>query len=136
MIVSTQNCPLEAKNLSVGYRAGLFENVLFERVNLALKSAKLTCFIGPNGIGKSTLIRALAGLQKPLAGEISIPDEKKIAVVLTDKIAATNMTVWDLVSYGRYPYLGWGISFTSNDVEIIEQAILDVGIKALANKKN
>jgi len=100
MEVFTQHFPLLANNLSVGYRTGQFENILFEGINLALKAAKLTCFMGPNGIGKSTLIRALAGLQKPLAGTISIADEQKIALVLTDKVTATNMTVWDLVSYG------------------------------------
>jgi iron complex transport system ATP-binding protein len=135
MEVITQLFPLQAEHLSVGYRTGQFENVLFEEINLALKSGKLTCFMGPNGIGKSTLIRVLAGLQKPLAGTISISDEKKIALVLTDKITATNMTVWDLVSYGRYPYLGWRISFSNDDYKIIDQSIHDVGIKDLSNKK-
>ncbi len=91
--------------------------------------------MGPNGIGKSTLIRTLAGMQKPLEGEIAIPNEKKIALVLTDKILATNMTVFDLVSYGRYPYLGWGVSLSKNDFTVIEQSIDDVQIKHLANKK-
>ncbi len=135
MEVITQHFPLRANNLSVGYRKGQFENILFEGINLSLKPAKLTCFMGPNGIGKSTLIRVLAGLQNPLAGEISFSEEKKIALVLTDKITATNMTVWDLVSYGRYPYLGWGISFSNKDYKIVEQSIDDVGMKALSNKK-
>jgi iron complex transport system ATP-binding protein len=135
MEVSTEHFPLQANNLSVGYQSGQLKNVLFEEVNLALRPGKLTCFMGPNGIGKSTLIRVLAELQKPLAGEILKPDEKKIALVLTDKITATNMTVWDLVSYGRYPYLGWEISFSTDDFKIIVQAIKDVRIEELADKK-
>src|SRR5882724_393973 len=99
--------PLSTKNLSVGYLSKPFPNTLFEGINLSLESGKLTCFMGPNGIGKSTLIRTLAGLQKPLAGEISKLAEKQIALVLTDKITATHMSVYDLVSYGRYPHLGW-----------------------------
>jgi iron complex transport system ATP-binding protein len=91
--------------------------------------------MGPNGIGKSTLIRTLAGLQKPLAGEISKLDEKNIALVLTDKITATHMTVYDLVSYGRYPHLSWGISFTEEDRKIVEQSINEVHIQTLVNKK-
>jgi len=128
--------PLEAKDLSVGYRQGQSEHVLFEKINLFLAPGKLTCFMGPNGIGKSTLIRVLAGLQQPLQGEIAIPGEKKIALVLTDKITATNLTVWDLVSFGRYPYLPWGITFSKEDIKIIGQSIDDVGIPMLANKKN
>src|SRR5258708_29529862 len=113
---SLESLPLFAKNLSVGYSS----NILFEGIDLSLQSGKLTCFMGPNGIGKSTLIRTLAGLQKPLAGEISKLGEKKIALVLTDKITATHMTVYDLVSYGRNPHLSWGISFTEEDSNVID----------------
>ena len=77
MDVISQPIPLQAKNLSVGYRLGQSENVLFDGINLSLPLRNLTCFMGPNGIGKSTLIRVLAGLQKPLSGEISVPDGKK-----------------------------------------------------------
>ena len=127
--------PLQAKDLSVGYRQGQLTHILFEKISLFLAPGKLTCFMGPNGIGKSTLIRVLAGLQQPLEGEIAIPGEKKIALVLTDKITASNLTVWDLVSFGRYPYLHWGITFSNEDIKIIGQSIDDVGITALADKK-
>jgi iron complex transport system ATP-binding protein len=130
-----QSNPLEAKNLSVGYKTARIDHVLFEGISLGLKAGKLTCFMGPNGIGKSTLIRVLAGLQQPLNGEILIDDSEKIGLVLTDKITATNMTVWDLVCYGRYPYLEWHISLSFQDERTIEQAIVDVGIKTLLNKK-
>lgn len=129
MPTSTQ--VLSTKNLSVGYAS----NTLFENVDLELQPGKLTCFMGPNGIGKSTLIRTLAGLQLPLAGEVANQDEKKIAVVLTDKITASHMTVYDLVSYGRYPHIDWGVSFTSLDRNVIEQSIHEVRMQSLANKK-
>src|SRR5258706_6650934 len=135
MEIVSQPSPLQARNLSVGYRLRQSDNVLFEGINLSLLTGNLTCFMGPNGIGKSTLIRVLAGLQMPLSGEITIPDEKNIALVLTDKISATNMTVYDLVSYGRYPYIHWGISFSQNDHKVIEKSIEEVQIRSLANKK-
>src|SRR5689334_8692509 len=115
MPIEGGSIPFFTKNLSVGYSSKQSTNILFEEIDLVLQSGKLTCFMGPNGIGKSTLIRTLAGLQRPLGGEISRLDEKEIALVLTDKITATHMTVYDLVSYGRYPHLSWGISFTEED---------------------
>lgn len=135
MTINPDQIPLFTKNLFVGYRSSLSVNVLFEGIDLELHNGKMTCFMGPNGVGKSTLIRTLAGLQKPLSGEISRLDEKKIALVLTDKISTTHMTVRDLVSYGRYPHLNWDISFTDADREVVERSIEEVHIQSLANKK-
>ncbi|MBS1682978.1 MAG: ABC transporter ATP-binding protein [Bacteroidetes bacterium] len=123
------------QNLSVGYRHGQVENVLFESLNLSLPEGKLTCFMGPNGIGKSTLIRTISGLQPPLEGKLSPLNEKSFAIVLTDKISATNMSVYDLVSYGRYPHLGWGVTFTEEDHEQVRQALEEVGIRAISAKR-
>src|SRR5579871_2953145 len=126
---------LHAANLSVGYISPRSEHVLFRDLNLKLQPGKLTCFMGPNGIGKSTLIRVLAGLQKPLRGECDFSGADKIALVLTDKITAANMTVQDLVRYGRYPHVGPEINFSKLDDEIVARAINDVGIQALTEKK-
>jgi len=131
MQMPPESAMLYATDLSVGYSS----TVLFDKIDISLEPGKLTCFMGPNGIGKSTLIRTLAGLQRPLAGEISNQNEKKIAVVLTDKITASHMTVYDLVSYGRYPHLNWGVTFTSRDQEVIAQSIREVRIQPLASKK-
>ncbi|MGC4020799.1 MAG: ABC transporter ATP-binding protein [Cyclobacteriaceae bacterium] len=127
--------PLFSKNITIGYRSGKSENILFEGVDLSLSQGKLTCFMGPNGIGKSTLIRTIAGLHKPLAGAFSSLDEKKIALVLTDKVSASNMTVYDLVCYGRYPHLNWNVSFSNQDLEVVKQSLEEVRIENLANKK-
>lgn len=91
--------------------------------------------MGPNGIGKSTLIATLAGLRPPLGGDLTKLDAKNIALVLTDKITSGTMRVFDLVSYGRYPYLSWGISLSRNDVDIINKSIDEVNIRHLADKK-
>src|SRR5687768_12236112 len=104
---------ITTNQLSTGYKTNRVENILFHSLNLSLEIGKLTCFMGPNGIGKSTLIRTLAGLQKPLTGDIQyfpsekqkeIPLSQQIALVLTDRISMPNMTVYELISFGRYPY--------------------------------
>lgn len=128
---------LTTRNLSIGYAAA---QPLFNELNLSLLAGELVCFMGPNGIGKSTLIKTLAGLQQPLQGTIAIGSfsmetEKKLSVVLTDRITATNMTVKELVTYGRYPYMNWSAKLTEQDEEAMEQAIILTRIHQLVNKQ-
>lgn len=121
---------LITKNLTIGY-PGITPHILFDQLNLSLRKGELVCFMGPNGIGKSTLIRTLAGLQKPLSGEVHGISNKNVAVVLTDKINAGIMTVKELVSYGRYPYLGWSLKMSNVDMTKIDEAVQQVRIGEL-----
>lgn len=123
---------LSIRNLNLGYFNGEEKNLLFENLDLDLNAGELVCFMGPNGIGKSTLIRTLAGLQKPLSGEIST--KNNIAVVLTDRIHAYNMTVRDLVTFGRYPYLDWNINLSEHDYSIIDRSISQVHLEHLVDR--
>lgn len=124
---------LSTKNLTIGY-PGIVQHILFNQLNLSLHKGKLVCFMGPNGIGKSTLIRTLAGSQKPLSGEVHGISNKNVAVVLTDKINAGIMTVKELVSYGRYPYLGWSLKMSNADMTKIDEAVQQVRIGELLNQ--
>ncbi len=133
---------LETDNLSVGYRTGSGLNILFEKLNLQIQPGSLICFMGPNGIGKSTLIRTLAGLQVPLSGTFKIKDpinqstgSKNVALVLTDRITAMNMTVRDLVNFGRYPYMEWNLKLSGDDKMAIEKAISLTHISDLIEKR-
>lgn len=131
----SQEILLQSKNLSVGYAEGDQRNVLFEHVDLELRAGELVCFMGANGIGKSSLIRTLAGLQKPLLSDKQSTDPTKVSVVLTDRVNAVNMTVTELVTLGRYPYLDWNIKLTNEDKLIINSAIRDTHIESLRDKK-
>lgn len=133
--MSDHNIIVQTNNLSVGYRLDGKELCLFENLDLSMVAGELICFMGPNGIGKSSLIRTLAGIQKSLGGAIKIPKEQSVALVLTDKITATQMNVYDLISYGRYPYLNWNISLSENDHTFIDKAIALVRIETLIEKR-
>lgn len=131
----SQTLLIQTIDLSIGYNQDGAELCLFENLNMALEAGELVCFMGRNGVGKSTLIRTVAGLQKPLGGKIIIPKQQAVALVLTDKITATHMNVYDLISYGRYPYLNWTISLGKKDHELIDEAIAMVHIEPLIRKR-
>lgn len=132
-----KNTLLSVDQLTVGYQDGIFKNILLENLSVSLCAGELVCFMGPNGIGKSTLIRTLAGLHPPLTpiGRTGGVDPQKISVVLTDRITAVNMTVRELVTYGRYPYLDWNIKLSNKDIELIDRSIILTHIHHLIDKK-
>lgn len=125
---------LQTFDLAVGYQTGGQVNTLFDNLNLTLHEGNLVCFMGPNGIGKSTLIRTLAGLQNPLVGSISQVSVKEMSVVLTDRVES-NLTLFEFVSYGRYPYLSWDVRLKDSDVSIINQCLDQVRVSELREKK-
>jgi len=130
---------LSTTGLSVGFGDGKNQNILLENLDISLVAGQLVCFMGPNGIGKSTLIRTLAGIQKPIKGDILFTSHvvrtKQLAVVLTDKVTAINLSVYELIAFGRYPYVDWTVRLSDEDKNIINRVIADVNIHHLVNKK-
>src|SRR5687768_4902061 len=124
-----------ANKISVGYRNGAHDSVLFHEIDLSLKEGQLVCLMGPNGSGKSTLIRSLAGLQPLLGGALPDRDEKHLAVVLTEKVNSPHMTVEELIDFGRYPHLDWRITSTEKDKAVIHAVAAQVGVIDLMKRK-
>ena len=133
---------ISTRDLSIGFPAKgsrHTQTTVASDINVALNSGDIVCLLGPNGSGKSTLIRTLTGLHAPLGGDILLEGKKlpqfsnkqiakKISTVLTDRLTIGNLSVYELVSFGRSPYTGWFGSLTSQDQAIVDWAIESTGI--------
>lgn len=144
--IATDKTILVGKNLVLGYRKGKVSNVVAEEISFSLEKGKLTCLLGPNGVGKSTLLKAIMGHNKPLAGTLVFAEKKladyspkmlakKIAVVLTDKVSTGNLTVAQLVALGRIPHTGWMGGLSEMDRIKVEQAIESTHIGYLHDRR-
>jgi len=131
------------KNLSIGYRSKHQLRTVASAIHASLADSSLTCLIGPNGVGKSTLLRTLAGFQPALDGEIQILGKpvstysahelaQKVSIVLTSKPDAAQLTVEEIVGIGRSPYTGFWGTLSTTDEHIVEDALQQTGILQLA----
>ena len=120
---------IRLRNLSLGYRIkGNDVKVVAHDINASLQSGELTCLIGSNGIGKSTLLRTNIDeySDKQLA--------RTIGVVLTTKPDVQNMSVTELVGLGRSPYTGFWGNLSEDDNRIVDEAIGMVNIGNLKHR--
>lgn len=136
---------VELHQLSIGYRGKKNVKTVASGINATIRRGELTCLLGANGVGKSTLLRTLSAFQPKLGGNIYLDGHdieelttqqlsRLIGVVLTEKPDVKNMTVADLVALGRSPYTGfWGTN-TKKDWAIVNEALEQVGITELRER--
>lgn len=133
------------ENLSIGYRGKSSVKEVACGINASLFAGELTCLIGPNGVGKSTLMRTVCAFQEKLGGKIFIEGEelsdyqdkelsKKIGVVLTHRPQIQNMSVEELVALGRSPYTGFWGRLEDEDKKIVAESISLIGIDSLKDR--
>ena len=136
---------IEIKDLSIGYAIKKNTKIVAEHISSTIFSGELTCLLGANGIGKSTLLRTLTAFLPKLSGKVLIQgqeiedySEKELArligVVLTEKLDIKNMTVRALIGLGRSPYTGFWGTLTKEDEAIVDHAISLVKITNLAHR--
>ncbi len=132
---------IELRNLTTGYG----RRAVATNLNAALRPGRLTCLLGPNGVGKSTLLRTLCGFQPPLEGQILIDGRdaatmtrkemsRTIGIVLTERPDVADMCAAEMVAMGRTPYTGFWGSLRAEDKKQVDEALRLVGIEALADR--
>ena len=136
---------IRLRDLSIGYPDKHNTKRVAEHLNASIHSGELTCLLGTNGVGKSTLLRTLSAFHPPLGGTIdlldrplSTYDDRQLAtvigVVLTEKSDIRNMTVEELVGLGRSPYTGFWGTLKEGDRKIVHEAIARVRIEPLTQR--
>lgn len=133
-------------HLTIGYPGKHGDHIVARDICAEIRRGELTCLLGSNGVGKSTLLRTLSAFQPKLSGRILIGDceissykpkqlAREIGVVLTEKPDVLNMTVLDMVLMGRSPYTGFWGGCTDDDRQLAHEAISQVGISHLTSRR-
>lgn len=132
---------IDLDHFAIGYGS----RTLLRDVTLSLPRGILTALIGRNGTGKSTLLRAIAGLNPHYSGTIRIDGRdvaqtneaeraRTLAFVTTGRTRIAHLRCRDVVAVGRSPYTNWIGRMKPEDREIVMQSLAAVGMADYAER--
>lgn len=138
---ATDRVRLRARDLRLAYG----ERVVVDGLDFEVPRGTITAVIGPNGCGKSTMLRALGRLMRPQRGGVLLDGKqihklatKEVAKVLgllpQSPLAPEGLTVADLVARGRHPHQSWYRQWSSDDEQAVAEALELTGIGELAER--
>ncbi|SHG05167.1 iron complex transport system ATP-binding protein [Flavobacterium micromati] len=138
---------LKASQINIGYSHKKEKIVVASDISISLEKGKLIALIGANGVGKSTLLKTITGILKPLSGNVLLNEKKitaydplelaqNLSIVLTEKLPPSNLTVFELIALGRQPYTNWIGKLTATDLSKVNEAMELTQISHLADKKH
>lgn len=130
-----------AEGLTVGYDG----KPLIRRINFHLRPGEILALIGPNGGGKTTILRTISGQLAAQAGTVWIGQDalnglharelaKRLSVMLTGRIQPELMTCYDVASAGRYPYTGRLGVLGSEDHAVVRRCLSQVHALEIADR--
>jgi iron complex transport system ATP-binding protein len=133
---------LEVSHLSVSYGS----RVILRDVTFSVPRGQILGVIGPNGTGKTTLLRALSGILPLTAGKVSVngadlhamrePQRARVvAVVPQARNLPPAFTGWEMVQLGRTPYIGWMGGLSPRDIQRVHKAMERVDSLDLADRR-
>jgi iron complex transport system ATP-binding protein len=129
---------LDVKNLSAGY----VRQTVFQNINFCLKEHELLSILGPNGSGKTTMLKCINCILKPKKGAVMVEGRdvlrmapsniaKKIGYV-AQKEEPARLTAFDAIMLGRKPHMGWRVS--KKDLKVVDSTIKRLGLENLTLK--
>ncbi|MFD5825916.1 ABC transporter ATP-binding protein [Lentzea sp. NPDC060358] len=137
----TDAARLGAEGVTVGYA----DRVVLDNLDVTIPTGVITTVIGPNGCGKSTLLRTLSRLLKPRQGTVLLDGgdiarlktkdvAKRMGLLPQTPIAPEGLTVADLVARGRHPHQSWVRQWSSDDADVVAEALRMTGVADLAHQ--
>lgn len=132
---------IQTKDLALGYQN---RNVI-DAFNVEIPRESIVGLIGPNGSGKTTILRALAGLLEPQQGTVQINNtnlnqfsKQKRARLLgwvpQREAFSWSLNVEDIVTLGRAPHRGWLLPYSGHDREVVQKALARTELQPLARR--
>ena len=136
---------IHIENLAIGYASRHGVKRVAGGLTADIHAGELTCLLGANGVGKSTLMRTLSGFQPGLEGAVRLVGKdisaytmtelaRVLSVVLTERGDLQGLTARDLVGLGRSPYTGFWGTLSDEDRKRVDRAMNLVGITCLADR--
>lgn len=132
---------VSVENAAFGYD----KKIVLDNVNISIKKGEIVAIIGPNGVGKSTILKSIATQLKLKSGALFLDDKslysydgrelsKKLSVLMTERVNPELYTSYDVVALGRYPYTGKLGLLSERDREVVEESMRLVNINNISNE--
>lgn len=128
---------LSVEDIRVGYNGS---GLVLENLGFTLEAGEVLAILGPNGVGKTTLLRCINGMIRPKGGSVKIDDADVFAMsagriarhlgYVAQRNEAGRMTTFDAVLLGRKPHMGWNV--THDDLHKVAAALHQLGLEHLA----
>jgi iron complex transport system ATP-binding protein len=132
---------LGARGLSLGYG----DRRIVDGLTVDIAEGAITAIVGPNACGKSTLLRGLARLLRPVAGQVVLDGAdiaglrtkdvaRKLGLLPQTSIAPEGITVADLVARGRFPHQRVLRQYSRSDQQAVADAMAATGVTAISGR--